>query len=64
MINIICNVCGGEDVLIEALVKWDKENQTWKPYRTVNIQTLIGFCNTCEDEQRLKKVSLEKDLKI
>lgn len=64
MINIICNVCGGEDVLIEALVKWDKENQTWKPYRTVKIRDLIGFCNTCGDEQRLKKVSLEKDLKI
>lgn len=40
----VCANCGSEDIGVDAIVEWDKENQAWKIYDVLSSTN----CATCE----------------
>lgn len=47
--RFVCPQCGGENVIADARVMWDKENQCWK---ISSVPYDEDFCEDCDGEVR------------
>ena len=54
-LNMICQICGSENVVKDALAEWDKEKQNWV-LRAVLDNT---NCEDCESEDCVEGVTLQ-----
>jgi len=55
-ITYCCEICGGENIALDAAVRWDKKKQVW------DITTIFDsgdHCDDCEKETR----AIEKEIK-
>ena len=44
-LNVVCDVCGSEDIVADANAHWDKESQSWE---VGEVWEKGAFCNGCD----------------
>ena len=52
---MICGQCGSEDVTVEAVVEWSREQQQWE---TTDVLDQSGFCADCGRNRAVTEKSL------
>lgn len=54
MIDIVCNICGSNKVVIDAYAEWCVESQDWELCSTYDE----AWCTMCDRKTSLKEVIL------
>lgn len=54
-LEVVCSVCGSDEVLCDAYAAWDSNEQTWVLQTTFDKGS---YCEVCEGETRLLDVYL------
>lgn len=53
-INVICEICGSEDIVRDAWAEWDVTTQEWV------LKAVFDYarCEACDEERHLEGVEL------
>jgi hypothetical protein len=56
-ITFICSTCGSTKVTRDAWAEWDEASQQW----VLGAAYDYSFCHDCENETRMKEVTLPSE---
>ena len=54
-VKMVCDTCGGTDVVCDAFAAWNEELQMWE---IASLHDKGSQCATCDDKCRIEEVPL------
>jgi hypothetical protein len=61
----ICNECGSEDLIVDAILRWNVEQKTWAVYTESNITKCLNEeCDNWEQDTYVDWIDLDENLPL
>ena len=61
----VCNECGSEDLIVDAILRWNVEQKTWTVYTESNITKCLNEnCDNWEADTLCDWIDLDENLPL